>query len=85
MNSPKSFELFQIVKIFMVFTSFHHLKKSAPKEKNLIFKIIKLIKKLSVCKMPVDNKPVLRFAKLTEHAFAPLKGSEKAAGFDLKR
>lgn len=35
--------------------------------------------------MPVDIKPVLRFAKLTEHAFAPLKGSEKAAGFDLKR
>jgi dUTP pyrophosphatase len=35
--------------------------------------------------MPVDTKPVLRFAKLTEHAFEPVKGSEKAAGFDLKR
>lgn len=27
---------------------------------------------------------VLRFAKLSEHAFAPTKGSVKAAGFDLK-
>lgn len=35
--------------------------------------------------MPVDLKPLLRFAKLSEHAFAPTKGSEKAAGFDLKR
>lgn len=35
--------------------------------------------------MPVDSKPVLRFTKLTEKAFAPTKGSEKAAGFDLKR
>lgn len=35
--------------------------------------------------MPVDSKPVLRFAKLTENASVPTKGSEKAAGFDLKR
>lgn len=35
--------------------------------------------------MPVEAKPVLRFAKLSDHAFEPLKGSEKAAGFDLKR
>lgn len=28
---------------------------------------------------------VLRFSKMTEHAFAPEKGSVKAAGFDLKR
>lgn len=35
--------------------------------------------------MPVDSAPVLRFAKLSEHAFAPSKGSEKAAGYDLKR
>lgn len=27
----------------------------------------------------------LRFAKLTENAFAPTKGSAFAAGFDLKR
>ncbi|XP_059472891.1 deoxyuridine 5'-triphosphate nucleotidohydrolase [Neocloeon triangulifer] len=27
---------------------------------------------------------MLRFAKLTENAFAPLKGSEKAAGIDLR-
>lgn len=35
--------------------------------------------------MPGDNQPVLRFAKLTDNAFAPSKGSEKAAGYDLKR
>ncbi|CRK99587.1 CLUMA_CG012899, isoform A [Clunio marinus] len=34
--------------------------------------------------MPVDSQPTLRFAKLTDKAFAPTKGSEKAAGFDLK-
>lgn len=28
---------------------------------------------------------VLRFAKLTEHAFPPLKGSMYAAGWDLRR
>lgn len=27
----------------------------------------------------------LRFAKLTENAFAPVKGSAFAAGFDLRR
>lgn len=27
---------------------------------------------------------VLRFAKITENAFAPSKGSDKAAGYDLK-
>lgn len=35
--------------------------------------------------MPADSKPLLRFAKLSDQAFAPSKGSEKAAGFDLKR
>lgn len=30
------------------------------------------------------EKCVLRFAKLTENAFAPVKGSTKAAGFDLR-
>lgn len=35
-------------------------------------------------KMPAESC-VLRFAKLSEHAFAPSKGSLKAAGFDLKR
>lgn len=29
--------------------------------------------------------PVLNFAKLTENAFTPTRGSEKAAGFDLYR
>lgn len=32
-----------------------------------------------------DDVEVLNFAKLTEHAFPPTKGSEYAAGFDLKR
>lgn len=35
-------------------------------------------------KMPSESC-VLRFSKMTEHAFAPEKGSVKAAGFDLKR
>ncbi|XP_055917682.1 deoxyuridine 5'-triphosphate nucleotidohydrolase [Eupeodes corollae] len=35
-------------------------------------------------KMRVDSKCVLRFAKLTENAFEPVKGSTKAAGFDLR-
>ncbi|KAL1389230.1 hypothetical protein pipiens_012267 [Culex pipiens pipiens] len=34
--------------------------------------------------MKPDSKCVLRFAKLTDQAFAPSKGSVKAAGFDLK-
>lgn len=32
-----------------------------------------------------DKSVVLRFAKLTENAFAPSKGSALAAGYDLKR
>lgn len=28
---------------------------------------------------------VLRFAKLSEHAFVPIRGSDRAAGVDLKR
>lgn len=39
----------------------------------------------NIIKMPAEAQPTLRFAKLTEHAFAPSKGSVKAAGFDLKR
>ncbi|XP_064548591.1 uncharacterized protein dUTPase [Drosophila montana] len=35
-------------------------------------------------KTPTDNKCVLRFAKLTEHALEPQRGSEKAAGLDLR-
>jgi len=35
--------------------------------------------------MPEDNNCILRFAKLSEHAFAPTRGSSKAAGYDLKR
>gem|GEM_PF-4732825 len=34
--------------------------------------------------MVVENK-ILRFKKLTQAAFAPVRGSEKAAGLDLKR
>lgn len=34
--------------------------------------------------MPSETACILRFAKLSEHAFAPVKGSVKAAGFDLK-
>ncbi|XP_070494802.1 deoxyuridine 5'-triphosphate nucleotidohydrolase [Chironomus tepperi] len=34
--------------------------------------------------MPAEAQPVLRFAKLSENGLAPLKGSEKAAGFDLR-
>lgn len=36
-----------------------------------------------VCKY-LDNN-ALSFAKLSEHAFPPTKGSSLAAGFDLKR
>ncbi|CAJ1049368.1 deoxyuridine 5'-triphosphate nucleotidohydrolase%2C mitochondrial isoform X3 [Xyrichtys novacula] len=32
---------------------------------------------------PVEEKPVLRFAKLSEHATTPTRGSAKAAGYDL--
>lgn len=33
----------------------------------------------------VLERCTLRFAKLTENAFAPMKGSAYAAGFDLRR
>lgn len=32
-----------------------------------------------------EERPVLRFAKLTEHATTPTRGSAKAAGYDLYR
>ncbi|XP_070685946.1 deoxyuridine 5'-triphosphate nucleotidohydrolase, mitochondrial isoform X1 [Pempheris klunzingeri] len=32
---------------------------------------------------PAEEKPLLRFAKLSEHATAPSRGSAKAAGYDL--
>lgn len=32
-----------------------------------------------------EDRPVLRFAKLSEHATTPTRGSVKAAGFDLYR
>jgi len=32
-----------------------------------------------------EERPVLRFAKLSEHATAPTRGSAKAAGYDLYR
>lgn len=34
---------------------------------------------------PAENGAVLRFAKLSEHATAPTRGSTKAAGYDLYR
>ncbi|XP_063528928.1 deoxyuridine 5'-triphosphate nucleotidohydrolase [Cydia strobilella] len=34
--------------------------------------------------MPAETQPILKFTRLSENAFAPLRGSEKAAGFDLK-
>ncbi|CAH2095279.1 unnamed protein product [Euphydryas editha] len=36
--------------------------------------------------MPIqkDLKTLLKFTRLTENAFPPVKGSERAAGFDLK-
>ncbi|XP_047482115.1 deoxyuridine 5'-triphosphate nucleotidohydrolase-like, partial [Penaeus chinensis] len=38
---------------------------------------------LKASTMPGELKTVLRFKKLTEHAFTPSKGSKFAAGFDL--
>ncbi|XP_038557281.1 deoxyuridine 5'-triphosphate nucleotidohydrolase, mitochondrial isoform X1 [Micropterus salmoides] len=32
---------------------------------------------------PAEERPVLRFAKLSEHATKPTRGSAKAAGYDL--
>lgn len=34
--------------------------------------------------MPTSNMPVLKFAKAVPSAFPPVKGSSKAAGYDLK-
>lgn len=34
---------------------------------------------------PAEQRPVLRFAKLSEHATTPTRGSAKAAGYDLYR
>ncbi|XP_026463379.1 deoxyuridine 5'-triphosphate nucleotidohydrolase, mitochondrial [Ctenocephalides felis] len=34
--------------------------------------------------MPSDGTVFLRYTKLSENAFPPTKGSEKAAGYDLK-
>lgn len=36
-------------------------------------------------KMPAESSISLRYVKLTPNAHSPSKGSEKAAGFDLKR
>lgn len=36
-------------------------------------------------KTAAEERPVLRFAKLTEHAITPTRGSAKAAGYDLYR
>lgn len=40
---------------------------------------------VKMCLGDVEVAPKLRFAKLTEHATVPSKGSESAAGFDLSR
>ena len=37
-----------------------------------------------ITKIPTLRGPVLTFKRLTEHAFAPTKGSKMAAGYDLK-
>lgn len=34
--------------------------------------------------MPIVNGNILRFAKLTDKAYAPMKGSKSAAGYDLR-
>lgn len=34
---------------------------------------------------PAEDRAVLRFAKLSEHATTPTRGSAKAAGYDLYR
>ncbi|CAK1593829.1 unnamed protein product [Parnassius mnemosyne] len=34
--------------------------------------------------MPGADQITLKFTRLSEHAFPPVKGSEKAAGFDLR-
>jgi dUTPase len=35
--------------------------------------------------MPVNETCVLKYVRLTDKAFAPKKGSEKSAGYDLRR
>lgn len=35
--------------------------------------------------MPVSTSSVLKFAKLSDKAFTPVKGNAYAAGYDLKR
>lgn len=32
-----------------------------------------------------ESQSILRFAKLTGNAYAPTRGSDKAAGYDLRR
>lgn len=34
---------------------------------------------------PAEERSVLRFSKLSEHATTPTRGSAKAAGYDLYR
>ncbi|XP_023270389.1 deoxyuridine 5'-triphosphate nucleotidohydrolase, mitochondrial [Seriola lalandi dorsalis] len=40
-------------------------------------------KKARIETKPAEERPVLRFAKLSEHATTPTRGSTKAAGYDL--
>lgn len=42
-------------------------------------------KRLRTETSPAEERPVLRFAKLSEHATTPTRGSSKAAGYDLYR
>lgn len=42
-------------------------------------------KRLRTETAPAAERPVLRFAKLSEHATQPTRGSAKAAGYDLYR
>ena len=42
-------------------------------------------KKARIETKPAEDRPVLRFAKLSENATTPTRGSTKAAGYDLYR
>lgn len=45
-------------------------------------------KNINILKMPSQNnvkRPILKFKKVSEDAFTPVKGSLKAAGYDLFR
>ncbi|KAF9416322.1 hypothetical protein HW555_006276 [Spodoptera exigua] len=61
-------------------------RRRACREGHAISFVTRFIQRLvlNLSKMP-GAELELKFTRLSEHAFAPMKGSEKAAGFDLKR